>query len=165
MPPRFYSWKNSTPYITTRAGICSTSSNIRHKVWNISISSCSTCVPPEIRKYSPPSQHKSEPNARNTSSTTLSQKKYLHVCIKTIDDGPVHNCGRCYKCLRTLAAIDILGKLPEYETIFDQSYYKTHKAAIFAKYLGYRAADPFFADILNFAKQKRGFEYRRWLIC
>ena len=49
-------------------------------------------------------------------------KKYLHVCIKTIDDGPVHNCGRCYKCLRTLAAIDILGKLPEYETIFDQSY-------------------------------------------
>lgn len=39
-------------------------------------------------------------------------KKYLHVCIKTIDDGPVHNCGRCYKCLRTLAAIDILGKLP-----------------------------------------------------
>ena len=54
-------------------------------------------------------------------------KKYLHVCIKTIDDGPVHNCGRCYKCLRTLAAIDILGKLPEYETIFDQSYYKTHK--------------------------------------
>ena len=81
-------------------------------------------------------------------------KKYLHVCIKTIDDGPVHNCGRCYKCLRTLAAIDILGKLPEYETIFDQSYYKTHKAAIFAKYLGYRAADPFFADILNFAKQK-----------
>lgn len=81
-------------------------------------------------------------------------KKYLHVCIKTIDDGPVHNCGRCYKCLRTLAAIDILGKLREYETIFDQSYYKTHKAAIFAKYLGYRAADPFFADILNFAKQK-----------
>lgn len=66
--------ENSTPYITTRAGICSTSSNIRHKVWNISISSCSTCVPPEIRKYSPPSQHKSEPNARNTSSTTLSQK-------------------------------------------------------------------------------------------
>lgn len=72
-----------------------------------------------------------------------SHQKYLHVCIKTIDDGPVHNCGRCYKCLRTLAAIDILGKLPEYETIFDQSYYKTHKAAIFAKYLGYRAADPF----------------------
>ena len=84
----------------------------------------------------------------------IRDRKYLHVCIKTIDDGPVHNCGRCYKCLRTLAAIDILGKLPEYETIFDQSYYKTHKAAIFAKYLGYRAADPFFADILNFAKQK-----------
>ena len=163
MPPRFYSWKNSTPYITTRAGICSTSSNIRHKVWNISISSCSTCVPPEIRKYSPPSPTQERTERTEYIIDDTLTKKYLHVCIKTIDDGPVHNCGRCYKCLRTLAAIDILGKLPEYETIFDQSYYKTHKAAIFAKYLGYRAADPF-SRISEFRKAK-GFEYRRWLIC
>lgn len=82
-------------------------------------------------------------------------KKYLHVCIKTIDDGPVHNCGRCYKCLRTLAAIDILGKLPEYETIFDQSYYKTHKAAILCEISRIPGGRSLFRGYPEFRKAKR----------
>lgn len=155
--------ENSTPYITTRAGICSTSSNIRHKVWNISISSCSTCVPPEIRKYSPPSQHKSEPNARNTSSTTLSQK----IPARLYQD----HRRRSRSQLRTLLQMpkDIgsdqhTREAPrirnDLRSILLQNAQSRHLCEI-SRIPGGRSL---FADILNFAKQK-GFEYRRWLIC
>lgn len=145
--------ENSTPYITTRAGICSTSSNIRHKVWNISISSCSTCVPPEIRKYSPPSQHKSEPNARNTSSTTLSQK----IPARLYQD----HRRRSRSQLRTLLQMpkDIgsdrhTREAPrirnDLRSILLQNAQSRHLCEI-SRIPGGRSL---FADILNFAKQK-----------
>ena len=48
--------------------------------------------------------------------------KYLNVCLK---DG--NNCGECEKCVRTLLGIDALGKLDEYNQVFDIQYYKQNK--------------------------------------
>lgn len=48
--------------------------------------------------------------------------KYLNVCLKDGD-----NCGVCEKCIRTLLGIDALGKLDEYNQVFDTQYYKQNK--------------------------------------
>lgn len=41
------------------------------------------------------------------------------------------NCGRCIKCMRTLLAFDILGKIDDYRDIFDlEEYYKRKKSFI-----------------------------------
>jgi hypothetical protein len=37
----------------------------------------------------------------------------LHVCFRAGSD---HNCGACEKCLRTMATLDVLGKLPSAKT-------------------------------------------------
>lgn len=48
--------------------------------------------------------------------------KYLNVCLKDGD-----NCGRCEKCVRTMTALDALGKLDLYRDVFDVDYYNSHK--------------------------------------
>ena len=48
--------------------------------------------------------------------------KYLNVCL--LEE---INCGKCEKCIRTLLALDALGKLDLYKDVFDIEYYKIHK--------------------------------------
>lgn len=48
--------------------------------------------------------------------------KYLNVCTSTAE-----NCSRCEKCIRTLLALDVLGKLEAYRDVFDIDYYNQHK--------------------------------------
>lgn len=48
--------------------------------------------------------------------------KYLNVCLMEGD-----NCGRCEKCVRTMTALDALGKLDLYKDVFDVNYYYGHK--------------------------------------
>lgn len=48
--------------------------------------------------------------------------RYLNVCLKDGD-----NCGVCEKCVRTLLGLDALGKLDEYNQVFDTQYYKQNK--------------------------------------
>ena len=49
--------------------------------------------------------------------------RYLNVCLKDGD-----NCGVCEKCVRTLLGLDALGKLDEYNQVFDTQYYKQNDA-------------------------------------
>ena len=48
--------------------------------------------------------------------------KYLNVCTNT-----AVNCSRCEKCTRTLLALDMLGRLDDYRSVFDVDYYRAHK--------------------------------------
>lgn len=50
--------------------------------------------------------------------------RYLHVCC--YDEGK--NCGRCFKCRRTLVTIDALGALDKFTDVFDIEYYKSHRS-------------------------------------
>lgn len=48
--------------------------------------------------------------------------KYLNVCTRTAE-----NCNMCEKCMRTLLALDGLGVLDRYRSVFDVDYYLAHK--------------------------------------
>lgn len=92
-------------------------------------------------------------------------KKYLYVCwkellankhpnseIARIKDKKL-NCSRCEKCLRTLAAIDLLGKLNEYREIFDVDYYLTVRDDFFAHVIYQRKKNVLYADIYKLMKE------------
>lgn len=49
--------------------------------------------------------------------------RYLYVCV----DGAGGNCGRCFKCKRTLLILDALGALDRFSQVFDIDYYKRHR--------------------------------------
>lgn len=54
---------------------------------------------------------------------------YLEVCPKNPDKQV--NCGHCYKCLRTLITLDLLGKVELYDKSFDiPSYFRYRKGHI-----------------------------------
>lgn len=38
------------------------------------------------------------------------------------------NCGKCFKCKRTLVCLDALGKLDEFADVFDIGYYREHRS-------------------------------------
>ena len=62
------------------------------------------------------------------------------------------NCTRCDKCLRTLLAIDILGKLDEYSKIFDIAHYRKIKDAYVAKVIYLHNRDAFYKDLYQLIK-------------
>jgi len=43
----------------------------------------------------------------------------LDVCITDMPEDKPHNCSYCFKCLRTIITLEILGKLDLYKTVFD----------------------------------------------
>ena len=88
-------------------------------------------------------------------------QKYLYVCWKELianrwPDSEVakvkerhQNCSRCDKCKRTLLAIDLLGKLDEYEAIFDIPFWKTVKDRYIAKVISYKNDNAFYNDLCS----------------
>lgn len=65
------------------------------------------------------------------------------------------NCSRCDKCLRTLLAIDIFGKLDKYTSIFDIEYYKQVKEKYIAKVIYQRKGNAFYEDLFHLMKDKK----------
>ncbi len=50
-------------------------------------------------------------------------QKYINVCAYETD-----NCGKCSKCIRTMLALDLLGKLDNFKESFkDMSFYRANK--------------------------------------
>lgn len=58
--------------------------------------------------------------------------QYLNVCIDTSE-----NCGKCEKCIRTLLALDAIGKLNLYKNVFDIDYYKSNRTFYYAEMIKY----------------------------
>ena len=53
--------------------------------------------------------------------------RFLNPCNTTSNSTLTpHNCSRCGKCLRTLIAIEALGKLEAFSSVFDLAVYKKH---------------------------------------
>lgn len=69
-------------------------------------------------------------------------KKYLSVCWRDID-----NCSECPKCIRTLAALELLGNLDEFTEVFDISKYKKNYDWYWAKILSLSNKDKFYKDL------------------
>ena len=80
----------------------------------------------------------------------------LDVCVNAGYSGPVTNCSRCKKCLRTLLTLDVAGLIERYMAVFDLDLYKQRRA----KHIGYvRSSDnPLNREIVRFASE-RGYSY------
>lgn len=80
--------------------------------------------------------------------------KNLNVCISSSTSGVVENCSICSKCLRTEIALDLLGKLNLYKSIFNLEKYYSKKN----KYIGYilfsRKDNVFSDEIYRLLKDK-----------
>ena len=50
-------------------------------------------------------------------------KKYLNVCVTEVD-----NCGKCFKCVRTMFQLELEGALDEFSQVFDVESYKKRRA-------------------------------------
>ena len=69
-------------------------------------------------------------------------QKYLNVC-----SFETKNCGRCEKCLRTITALDLMGKLGKFTNSFvDLTYYKKNKWKLQAVIMEATPDKPFLFD-------------------
>ena len=67
-------------------------------------------------------QHRRVDKTKNIADWNIAQK-YLNVCLLQKETDST-NCGKCSKCLRTLLALEILGKLDDFANVFDIEAYK-----------------------------------------
>jgi len=76
----------------------------------------------------------------------------LNVCINTQTDGL--NCSLCWKCCKTLITLEMLGKLEQYNKVFDLSRWQEVRKEYIAKnILGNTNDDPFIREIKEFARK------------
>lgn len=78
-------------------------------------------------------------------------KKYLDTCYENNSDGS--NCGICGKCLRTLLALEIMGKLDDYADIFDVGRYRKISFANKVQCLENYGEKPFETENVDFARE------------
>ena len=80
-------------------------------------------------------------------------QKYLNVCY---DYGAKEaNCSRCEKCARTLATLELLGKIDSFAELFDFNIYrKQARKAFFARVLARHTKNPVYRSIIEYAKEK-----------
>lgn len=81
-------------------------------------------------------------------------QKYLDVCFC------FNSCGKCSKCIRTLATLDIIGKVDHFGEVFDIEYFKKHRAEVYFEILKTKDGDAkednavFAKDLYRIAKEK-----------
>ena len=77
---------------------------------------------------------------------------FLDVCVNPKNTSDYTNCSTCWKCLRTLATLDIAGLLKHYSASFDLNRYNNKKHQYFIKLL--KSNDPLLREIAQFAKAR-----------
>lgn len=77
----------------------------------------------------------------------------LQVCVKEQDK----NCMRCGKCIRTTAALYALGKLENFDRVFDVPYFYEHKDEILGDIL-FHKANIHYGEIISLI-EKKGMEF------
>jgi hypothetical protein len=85
-----------------------------------------------------------------------SSYEYLNVCMR---NSGVGNCSTCYKCLRTLVTLEVLGKLNLYERVFSLQQYREVRHEYISKLL--RDRGTFEQDIVHFAQQ-HNYSFPLW---
>ena len=76
--------------------------------------------------------------------------RYLDVCVNSSNAG---NCSACWKCLRTLLTFDILGKIENYNAVFDLEKYFAVKNRYVRTILGSKY--PLHREILQLAERNK----------
>lgn len=74
--------------------------------------------------------------------------RYLDICIDTPAEGSL-NCSVCSKCKRTLLTLEILGRLDQFEKVFDLDKYQKERSDFLVEIL--RSDDPLLKEIVELA--------------
>ena len=74
-------------------------------------------------------------------------KKALDICLFPANERT--NCGGCDKCLRTLLTLEILGRLEDFEALFDLGHYYRKRSGYIAKME--KSDPPFGTEIIELA--------------
>ena len=80
-------------------------------------------------------------------------RKYLNVCLlqKGADST---NCGKCSKCLRTMLALEILGKLDDFAAVFPVEEYRKESLMYKAHVLENADTETFYRELVDLAAEK-----------
>lgn len=73
---------------------------------------------------------------------------FLNVCWDSSAD-IYTNCSVCGKCVRTMTALDVMGKLDLYKNVFDLKKYEDNKEEIWGKVLAEKDNDEFFGEVIE----------------
>lgn len=79
---------------------------------------------------------------------------HLNVCVAS---DPLTNCSRCFKCMRTMLTLEIVGALERFGGVFDLDMYAKYRIPYMGEVIAYRGA-PFMREIRLEAKE-RSFEF------
>lgn len=74
----------------------------------------------------------------------------LDVCVNANNTSSYINCSECWKCLRTIATLEVAGKLHLYERVFDLDKYRKIKHAFYRELLS--SDDPLMKEVVDFAR-------------
>ena len=81
----------------------------------------------------------------------------IDVCVNANYAGEYINCSRCWKCMRTLATLEIAGFIERYSPSFDLSYYWHRRSEYFRDLLARQGRpQPNDREVIQFA-QERGY--------
>lgn len=99
-------------------------------------------------------------------STYPITSRYLDVCWaaqwaygfvnnQTVFEEKVNkNCGKCDKCLRTILTLDLLGRLSEFENLFDMDYYRRNKDKYIFKVIRLKNSNVFYREMSELIMEK-----------
>lgn len=85
-------------------------------------------------------------------------QNYLDVCLNDSLPNPDYlNCSNCLKCIRTMTTLDVLGKLPLFDKVFDINMYTKNKIFYWGDvlYHHYIMKDIFASEIIELSKNKK----------
>lgn len=80
----------------------------------------------------------------------------LDVCVNDGHEAPPINCSACWKCMRTLATLEIAGMLDRYRAVFDFDAYRARRTGYFVDMLA--SDDPLVVEVREFAEEQ-GFDF------
>ena len=86
----------------------------------------------------------------------------LNVCIIVPDNKNLNknnittNCSKCFKCIRTMTYLDVIGELEKYRNVFDLNIYKKKKDRYLGNllYMKYRANNVFSKELFEEARKR-----------
>ncbi len=76
-----------------------------------------------------------------------SSREFLDVCVHPHDARDFANCSFCWKCMRTQATLSILGKLDDYNKVFDVALYRRFEKLFLIEVLN--SSTPFHQEIAD----------------
>lgn len=80
----------------------------------------------------------------------------LNVCVSDVD-----NCGKCFKCARTMLELDAIGMLSNFVTVFDVAYYHQNKKWYLEHaYVESLKGDVFMKEILPYFRQEMTLPFK-----